>query len=183
MKEALIKRIFLYFLIVSFLVLDYISFSSGIQILDDLKRTGLLGIIFPLLYVLILVTAVLSVKGKVTKLGIKKLTTLLLLLAVSLAYFLSLREATQKIHFLQYEILTILVFKAVQIDLRSKLTYLITFTAVIFFGFIEEIAQATYPDRSFDLGDLGIDITSCVIILMIIAIFHENKTVKIVTDN
>jgi hypothetical protein len=178
-----LRRVLLYSSIALFLVLDYLSLSEGIRMLEDLRSTGLLSYLLKVLYVLILAAAVFSVKGNILKLGRLNTALLCAIILTSALYFLNLREATHKIHFLQYEILGILVFKSVEIDISSRWKYLISAALLFLVGITEEVTQATFPDRSFDLTDLGIDMSAGIIILAFMAVFVESGWRKQAQEN
>jgi len=173
LKNKLAKRIALYAIIFLFLLIDYFSFSSGLSMLEEIRKTDVLKYIFPILYVGILVMGILAVKGNITSLGAWKCFVLLGVLIASGMYFAELKDEPSKIHFLEYELLTLIFFKALELDIKTKLIYLYTIVAIFFLGIIEEIFQSTFPERTFDIYDLKIDLVSSLLMISVFYIFRE----------
>jgi len=88
-------------------------------------------------------------------------------------YFTELKDDPRKIHFLEYELLTLIFFKALELDIKSKSLYLYTIVAILFLGIFEEIFQATFPERTFDIYDLKIDLISSLLMISVFYIFRE----------
>jgi len=168
------KRLILYFAILAFLILDYLSLSSGTAILDNLRKTGLLTFGLPIIYAGIIVISVLIGGGTLSALNLKRSIALAIVLFLSTFYFIKLAD-TGKVHFLEYLLITLLFFKALEIDLKTKLIYPFTMASIIMLGIIEEIVQAVFPDRTFDLDDLGIDFIASGFLLLLLYLFRIKK--------
>ncbi len=109
---------------------------------------------------------------------IKKISTYFLLLAVSvlLGYFLiTIKIAEEKIHFLEYGFLSFLTFRAINLDVKSKFSYLFTFFLVSTLGWIDEIIQHFLPNRYFDLRDIIFNIIGGAIGILIVFILQREQ--------
>ena len=175
MNSIAAKRIFLYTAIILFFIADFLSLSRGTGILEGIKKEAYLNFLFPLFFVAVLVITVFAVKGNLAQSNITGNLIITLIFAMSALYFASLKEDTLKVHFLEYELLTLLFFKALEIDIRTRWLYPLTIIAITVFGITEEISQALYPDRSFDLRDIKIDIFASLFMIAIIFFFREKK--------
>jgi uncharacterized membrane protein len=173
LNRSLFKRLFLYSAIFVFLLSDYISFSSGLKWLEELQKTGLLNLLFPLLYVLILIISIVSFRSESANIGWKRSFMLLFFLILSAVYFSRLGSDTLKVHFLEYELITLLAFKAIEIDLKNRFIYPVTLGAIMVLGIIEELIQSTFPARNFDLRDLKIDFISALFMIGIIGCIRK----------
>lgn len=173
MKTGSVKRIFLYLLIVIFLVADYLSLGSGSPLLEELKRSGLLSFIFPIIYILIIALAVIAVRGSLLDLSLRKYIAAAIVLALSTLYFLKISIPQGKVHLLEYELITLIIFKALEMDIKGRSLYPVTLICLLLLGVIEEVAQSLYPDRTFDVRDLKIDLISAVFMIVLIAIFRR----------
>ena len=122
-----------------------------------------------------LVITVFAVKGNLAQSKITGNLMITLILAMCALCFASLKEDTLKVHFLEYELLTLFFFKALEIDIRTRWLYPLTLASIAVFGIMEEISQALYPDRSFDLRDIKIDIFASLFMIAIIFFFREKR--------
>ena len=150
------------------------SIPTGIPILESLKHSGALKFLFPMLFVSILVISIISVRGTVGSMGARRAIILLVILAASAFYFAYI-EDTRKVHFLEYELIALLLFKAIEIDLKSHIIYPLTLIILAALGLIEETVQAFYPDRTFDFQDIRIDMIASIFMMCIIWIFSGKR--------
>ncbi|HMP88588.1 MAG TPA: VanZ family protein [Kiritimatiellia bacterium] len=97
----------------------------------------------------------------------------MILLGIILGIFLSLtwmlrRNPEEAIHFVQYGILTILIFRAYRFRLSDPSIFFATSMLGIMLGIIDELIQWITPRRYFDYRDIGIN--TLAVVLMSIAI-------------
>jgi hypothetical protein len=169
----MLKRVFLYLAIAIFLIIDYMSMNSGTTILDSLRQAVNLNMVFPLIFVLVIIATVFAVGVRISGMNFFKFLVIISIFLASAFYFSSLSQDTMKIHFLQYELITLIFFKALEVDLKGRIIYFITTAAVVVLGTAEEVTQAVFPDRSFDLMDLKIDIFATLFMIATIYLFRE----------
>ena len=80
------------------------------------------------------------------------------ILSLIMACYLSLlwiiKIPEERIHFLEYGILGILIEKALRIKKRMFLTYFLTFILTVIFGWLDEVIQYYLPGRFFGWRDV-----------------------------
>lgn len=80
-----------------------------------------------------------------------------------------LELAVEKIHFVEYGILSCLVFKALRNDIKNKLIYLWASVIVFGIGFLDEGIQYILPSRVYDTHDVIVNGAAGVLGQMVIA--------------
>lgn len=88
-----------------------------------------------------------------------------------------LKLEIEKIHFVEYGILSCLVFKALHNDIKNRLIYLWASVIVFCFGFLDEGIQYILPNRVYDTHDVIVNGVAGVLAQMIIA-FVLRPTLK-----
>jgi len=117
---------------------------------EFLLNLGYIAIVFSLIVILF------------WKRGFKRLFTYFVfigsLLLFSLLMFTT-RFPVEKIHLVEYCLLSIFIFRAVYIDFRNLFAWLITIVAVSFIGWGEEFIQYFVPNRVYDIFDIALNTT------------------------
>lgn len=108
----------------------------------------------------------------------KKGYTLILLFAAVTIYALvisQVRLAEEKIHFIEYGLLSFLVYRALRIDIKGWWVYLLSFTLVFILGWVDEGIQYLLPNRIYDIRDVVMNGVGGVIGLVFIFIVENDK--------
>jgi VanZ family protein len=110
----------------------------------------------------------------------KSIVLLVLIAAVYIVWTLHLAKesAEEAIHFLQYGVLALLLFRAFSHRVRDVSIYAAIAITGGIVGTIDEIIQWMVPERYFDFRDIRLNIASC--LLMIVAIQFCFRPVYIV---
>jgi len=106
-----------------------------------------------------------------------RLTYVFLFLALAMyAYgFIVIKIPEEKIHFIQYGILSFLVYQAIALDVRGFQSYLWAFILVTFLGWMDECIQAITPGRYFGWSDVGLNSVSGVLGLFVTFIWRRQS--------
>ena len=72
-------------------------------------------------------------------------------------FFRSLHVPAERFHFLEYGLLSWLVYYALRLDIRSKLIYLWTVIVISLIGALDEGVQWILPNRFFCWRDVGLN--------------------------
>jgi hypothetical protein len=89
-----------------------------------------------------------------------------LIIALIAGYVLHLEEVpANRVHFLQYGPLTVLVLDALRFRLRDRYIYVWTLVVVSLIGVGDEFLQGLLPDRRFDLHDVILNSLACALTL------------------
>ena len=96
------------------------------------------------------------------------------ILALILGVFASLTWALrahpeEAFHFVQYGVLSVLLFRALSQRISDPSIYLAAVTIGFVFGILDELIQWVVPRRYFDLRDIGINLLSVMLIQLGIA--------------
>jgi len=93
-------------------------------------------------------------------------------------YILELPE--EQVHFIEYGILSALVYVALSHGVKSKSIYIISAIIVFTFGTIDEIIQWVLPNRCFDIRDLVMNgIAGILVQLLIAMVINKRKDVLV----
>ncbi len=87
----------------------------------------------------------------------RKLSSYLILGLTIMSYLILLwiiKIPEEKIHFLEYGILAVLIERALRIEKKVFLTYVLTVLFTSFFGLVDEVIQHYLPERYFGWGDV-----------------------------
>ena len=158
------KRILSWFWVIlcSLAIFSLIPFGNTIQkfISDSLGKSFFIYLIFTLLGI----ASIGTIYFLFLKLKIRALKNYiwLLILAVLYVYFtLKLRKSPVEVtHFLEYGILSILVFKALNHDIKDKTIYFSTMLIILIIGTLDEIIQWIVPGRIWNFKDVGLNVIS-----------------------
>jgi len=115
---------------------------------EFLLNLGYIGIVFSLIVILF------------WKRGFQHLFTYFLFIGSLLLFsflMFKTRFPVEKIHLVEYCLLSIFIFRAVYIDFRNVFAWLITLVAVTFIGWGEEFIQYFVPNRVYDTFDILIN--------------------------
>jgi len=104
---------------------------------------------------------------------------LVLIAGIFALYTWTLRSNPEEaIHFIQYGVLGVLIFRALHHRLRDPSIYFAAAMLGIFFGVIDEMIQWIVPRRVFAYRDIGINILAVVLIQAAIAFGIRPATVR-----
>ncbi len=111
----------------------------------------------------------------------KKITPTIVLIAYSILYALVIiqsRGFDKKIHFIEYGILTFLVFNAMAQSASRWRRYALTFLIAALVGFADEALQHFFPGRSFDPGDFISNVEAAALMLLFLGIVEKYRRVR-----
>jgi hypothetical protein len=95
-------------------------------------------------------------------------------------YILELPE--EQVHFIEYGILSALIYVALTHDINNRSIYFISALIVFVFGTIDEVVQWLLPNRFFDIRDLIMNGTAGILVQLLIAMVISKRKVVLV-DN
>lgn len=106
----------------------------------------------------------------------------LIVIAVFFILYFSIVESydvlAEKIHFVEYGILAFLILYAVKTHIKTFLAYPVSFAAVFFIGWGDEIIQHFIPERYYDFNDVILNAISGGLVLILIIIADKLKAVN-----
>ncbi|MFH1867582.1 MAG: VanZ family protein [Candidatus Omnitrophota bacterium] len=107
----------------------------------------------------------------------KRSTVVFLFLAVTIYTILisRVRLAEEKIHFIEYGLLSLLVYRALLLDIKGWWIYLLTFAVVFILGWVDEGIQYVLPNRVYDIRDVVMNGVGGLIGLVFIFIIESDK--------
>lgn len=86
-----------------------------------------------------------------------------------------LRIPEERIHFVQYGILTFLLIRALGVDFKGWRLYVLAIIIGSLFGLGDEGIQYLLPNRYFSWKDVILNCVSCVLGSMLVISFHQGK--------
>lgn len=95
-------------------------------------------------------------------------------------YILELPE--EQVHFIEYGILSALIYVALTHDINNRSIYFLSSLIVFVFGAIDEVVQWVLPNRVFDIRDLVINGIAGILVQLLIAMVISKRKVVLV-DN
>ncbi len=111
----------------------------------------------------------------------RKLAPTIVLFAYSMLYAIVIiqsRGFDKKIHFIEYGILTFLVFNACAKHSSGWMRYALTFLIAAMVGFLDEALQHFFPGRSFDIGDFISNVEASALMLLLLGIVDKYRRVR-----
>ncbi len=86
----------------------------------------------------------------------------------------------EKIHFIEYGVLSALIYLALTHDINNISIYFLSSLIVFVFGAIDEVIQWVLPNRIFDIRDLVMNGTAGILVQLLIAmVISERKSVLV----
>ncbi|MDY6933632.1 MAG: VanZ family protein [Spirochaetota bacterium] len=79
----------------------------------------------------------------------------------------------EKLHFVEYGILSYLIYNSLTEQLSSRLIYPVSFIILTIIGWVDEIIQYYLPDRFYDIRDVCLNSLSGCLILILIYIVEK----------
>jgi hypothetical protein len=143
-----------------FLSIPYVRLiESWLQGLQVFMLTVYLIIIIYLIFIYIIV---------IRRVGFSRRNFIIFTLysAAYLALIMSYRSFDQKMHFVEYGVLSFLTYNALKPFIGKAMVYPFTLALIALIGYIDEFIQFFFPFRSYDMGDLLIDVIAALIILV-----------------
>ncbi|MFV1976101.1 MAG: VanZ family protein [Candidatus Scalindua sp.] len=95
-------------------------------------------------------------------------------------YILELPE--EQFHFIEYGILSALIYVALTHDINNKSIYFLSAIVVFVFGTIDEVIQWVLPNRCFDIRDLIMNGIAGILAQLLIAMVIKKRTVVLVNN-
>ena len=92
---------------------------------------------------------------------------------IYVAIILEAHGFDKKIHFIEYGILTFLVYDVLKRWLGKFSGTLVSLAAVIAIGWVDEIIQSFVPHRNYDMGDLMSNVLAAFLMLLLIFIIDR----------
>ncbi len=92
----------------------------------------------------------------------------------------------ERIHFIQYGLLSILIAYSLQLKMTGWRLMLATFVLTSFFGWMDEIIQYYLPMRYFDWRDVRFNVAAGIlgiILFVILKLAHNNSNKSILTND
>ncbi|MEW6008761.1 MAG: VanZ family protein [Candidatus Omnitrophota bacterium] len=91
-------------------------------------------------------------------------------------YFLKQVEASRdRLHFVGYGILSLLLFRALRHNISTQMLYVISSLFLMLFAILDEVFQIFFPPRNFDIKDIGTDVLSAALGQALIAFVLRPK--------
>lgn len=109
----------------------------------------------------------------------RKLAPAIVLIGYSILYAVLIIQSKgfdKKIHFIEYGILTFLVFRAFAVRVSEWARYGWTFLIALMVGFADEGLQHFIPGRSFDPGDFLSNVEASALMLLLLFIVGKYRT-------
>lgn len=98
--------------------------------------------------------------------------TYICLVVIALLYAYGIRTiklASEKMHFIEYGLLSYFVFRALRNDIKKRSIYLWTSLIVFLIGFMDEVTQWILPNRFYDTRDVVMNCVAGLLGLAVIA--------------
>ncbi len=83
----------------------------------------------------------------------------------------------EKIHFIEYGVLSALIYLALTHDINNISIYFLSSLIVFVFGAIDEVIQWVLPNRIFDIRDLVMNGTAGILVQLLIAMVISKRKV------
>jgi len=88
----------------------------------------------------------------------------------------------EQVHFIEYGILSALIYAALSHDINNVSIYFLSAIIVFIFGAIDEVVQWVLPNRIFDIRDIVINGIAGILVQLLIAMVISKRKVVLV-DN
>lgn len=100
----------------------------------------------------------------------------LVVIAGIYAFFLTeVKSPVERVHFLEYGVLGLLVYRAISTDVKNRYVYLWSALVVFGFGFIDEVIQGILPKRYYDVRDIMMNGAGGVLALALIGFVGKRR--------
>ncbi len=86
----------------------------------------------------------------------------------------------EKIHFIEYGVLSALIYLALTHDINNRSIYFLSSLIVFVFGAIDEVIQWVLPNRIFDIRDIVLNGTAGILVQLLIAMVISKRKVVLV---
>lgn len=83
----------------------------------------------------------------------------------------------EQVHFIEYGILSALVYVALTHDIKNKSIYFLSSLIVSVFGAGDEVIQWILPNRVFDVRDLVMNVIAGILVQVLIAMVISKRKV------
>lgn len=83
--------------------------------------------------------------------------------------------AEEKLHFLEYAILSLLIYRALSLDVRGWRLYLFSFILVFILGWMDELIQYILPNRYYEFRDVAMNGIGGIIGLVFVFIVNMDR--------
>lgn len=137
-------------------------------------------LLVPLILCCFIVAAILSlqyIQRYFKKPNLLSILLLILLAGISAITILKLPYPVEKIHFLEFGLLALLIRKCLGQKRSILMQYLIAFCLTGLIGYIDEVIQLYLPRRYFDWRDVGLNFSSAGLGLLGYELIHNHLKV------
>lgn len=120
----------------------------------------------------------LLITGIIQKVGLKKPSSYCILGVVVIAYLgglASLDYPEEKIHFIEYGLLAVLIFKALRFDIKGFPCFVYAFILTLGLGWIDEGIQYVLPNRYYQIQDVVLNGISGALALVIMFVIEKES--------
>jgi hypothetical protein len=90
-------------------------------------------------------------------------------------YILKLPE--EQVHFIEYGILSALIYVALTYDINNRYIYFLSSLIVFILGAIDEVIQWVLPNRVFDIRDIVMNGTAGILVQLLIAMVISKRKI------
>ncbi|MBF0385073.1 MAG: VanZ family protein [Candidatus Omnitrophica bacterium] len=115
------------------------------------------------------------------KFRIRKVSSFLALFFVFCAYIYGLKLLVlpaERVHFIEYGILALLLFRALAADLTLGKSFASAFVLTSLIGWADELVQGLLPNRYYELKDVCLNSISGLLALLSVWVFCREKEAK-----
>ena len=160
-------------LVVIYLIALFGSLPFVREAVIALRQQDLLGISVTLLYVLVILGVVYHVVFDVRLSDRVAFLALAVLAAIAGAMVLGLSITEERVHFLQYGVLALLIRRALAWHFPPKTQYLGAIALATLAGWLDEVVQGYLPTRFYDTRDVAINGVAAVFAIAANEVLHN----------
>ncbi|MGR3301973.1 MAG: VanZ family protein [Candidatus Scalindua sp.] len=178
------SKSFLWSLIICYVVLIYSTLYIMRPILNFLKMTlkGYLDLGVGVMFLIILSLVLAHIISNRERYSVSQYLWFLFICCLYglVIYILELPE--EQVHFIEYGILSALIYLALTHDINNRSIYFLSSLIVFVFGTIDEAIQWLLPNRVFDIRDLVMNGTAGILVQLLIAMVISKRK-SVLVDN
>ncbi len=176
------SKSFVWSLIACYVTLIYSTLYIMRPILNFLKATlgGYLNLSIAIIFLIMLSLILVHIISNRERYGVGQYLWFSFISCVYglIIYIVDVPE--EQVHFIEYGILSALVYIALTHDINNKSIYFLSAIVVFVFGTIDEVIQWVLPNRIFDIRDLIINGSAGILVQLLIAMVINKRKVVLV---